>query len=214
MHPTPPPPRETPSWGVSFFLEKVGVWTRRDVSTRTTYTGAEGPAPAGPSAVYGLGCRIGVRGAEDVGVSERRGAVLGGRRPGRIPRVSGRCSVGDVVSVRVDVGTVRGMPRVVPDCHDSTVRCERVVVVAQELVNQRVCTRATGVAGRRAVDIAPGADCARCGVDVRVAYNPLEQAWRRVVRLPRLQEVHVRQVRVFAVRRGRDGWEVRTVARG
>src|SRR5205823_14607929 len=116
---------------------------------------------------------------EDVRVSEGRRTVVVRRRSRRVGGRPGRGAVGDVLPVGVDRGTVRGVARVVPDGDDEVVRRERIVVVAEELVDERVRARASGVAGRPAVDIGPGADRTRRAIDVGVADDALEQTWVR-----------------------------------
>src|SRR5262249_51081654 len=119
----------------------------------------EGGGREAPPAGNRLRSGIGLRAAEDVGVSERfvseRRAVLFRRRTGRIGRDARRRSVRDIVSVGVDRRAVGGIPRVVPDCHDSTPRREREVVVTEELVDQDVRARTTRVARAPTVNVTP-----------------------------------------------------------
>ena len=72
--------------------------------------------------------------------------------------VAGRVAVGDGLPVRVDRPAVGRVPGVVPDGDDEVVRGERVVVVAEELARQGVRAGAARIAGRAAVEVAPGAD--------------------------------------------------------
>src|SRR6266536_3398697 len=90
----------------------------------------------------------------------------------------GSSAVPSVVPVRVDQRTVGGVAGVVPDGHHEVVRRERIVVVAEELVRERIRARPTRIAVRRtAVDVAPRADRSRRAIHLLMADDTAEVPW-------------------------------------